>query len=148
MAVIGASGAKVPTALNPGVLANRKGTFSSKNALLYASGVRTSIDFTGTGSATVLDITGSGVFQFGCLTSTAGGPAATCRAIVTIDGNVVANDTSNSVYYNEGILSAGNIQTTAPGSIFYDHYVFNSSLLIVCTNSTGTGSYVAKYYLT
>ena len=147
MAVLGASGAKVPTALNPGVLANRKGTFSSKNSLLYASGVRTAIDFTGTGSTTVLDITGSGVFQFGCLT-TSSGSAATCRAIVTIDGNVVANDTSNAVYYNEGILSAGSIQTSTPANVQYDHYPFNSSLLIVCTNSLGTGSYVAKYYLT
>jgi hypothetical protein len=148
MAVLGAAGAKVPTVLNPGVLANRKGTFDSKNTLLYASGVRTSIDFTGTGSTTVLNIAGSGVFQFGCLTSTAGGPASNGNVKVTIDGVLVAND-SHIIYYNEGILSAGNIQTgTHYQNVQYDHYPFNSSLLIVCTNSLGTGSYVAKYYLT
>ena len=147
MAVIGQVGARVPTALNPGNLANRKGGCSSLDSLINASGTDSvTLTWSGTASTTALNVSGSGVFQFGCLTSSSGS-GSVVRAIVTIDGAVVANDTG-TVYYNEGVLSAGNISTYAPANVQYDHYPFNSSLLIVCTNANGNGSYVAKYYLT
>lgn len=140
------AGPRAPTNLAPGVQGNRRGTFSGLSNLLRSTSIETGITFTGTGSNTVLDITGSGIFQFGCLTTTSG-TGSTGTAIVTIDGIEVSNDTA-LIYFNEGLLAAGNISTFAPANTIFEAIPFNKSLKIVCSNSDGDSTYAAKYYLT
>ena len=140
------AGPRAPTNLAPGVQGNRRGNFAGLSNLLRASGIENGINFTGTASNTVLDVTGSGIFQFGCLTTTSLG-GSTGIAIVTIDGIEVSNDTA-LLYYNEGLMAVGNITTFAPANVIYEAVPFNKSLKIVCSNSNGDSTYVAKYYLT
>ena len=145
MAVIGQQGRKIPTALLPG----RRCLNYGYNIATNTSSIST--DVVANTPTNVVDITsGSGVLQFFGYTaaSSVSGGEHTC--VVTIDGNVVFNET-----YTGGINTYGRMVV---GSFLHNYSVktsniataeifFNESLRITLTSTIAISS-GHQYYLT
>ena len=145
MAVLGQQGRKIPTALLPG-----RRTLNYGRAIWQNSSSKYTEVVANT-PINVVDITsGSGVLQFfGYAADTSvGGGEHTC--VVTIDGNVVFNETITGGVNTYGRMVVGSLlinHSDDYGNMATDEVFFNESLRIRMT-STITLSCGHQYYLT
>ena len=144
MAVIGGSGLKAATLLLPSrkVRGVETGDQHKVSAL--------SVDYSASSAANVLNITGSGIWEFGMLVGkTSATYAATIK--VTIDGTIVLNDgrTGENLYTSAAIqVGALNYQNgTADRMMAYGSVPFNTSLVVTITADDDC-EYWYNYYLT
>tara|TARA_R110000782_G_C14594160_1_gene390132 strand:+ start:25 stop:462 length:438 start_codon:yes stop_codon:yes gene_type:complete len=145
MAVIGGSGRKIPTALLPGRQCLNYGYY------IYNS---TSSIFTGIAANTptnVIDITsGSGVLQFFGYTAAASVTGGEHTCVVTIDGNVVFNETVTGSVSTYGRMVVGSLlinNSADYANMATDEVFFNESLRITLTSTVALNS-GHQYYLT
>jgi len=148
MAVIGGSGNKTPTSL----LSGKTGLHYTVNGVQLTTGAKyTQLANIGSGSQTILNVTGSGVLTF-CygvgLTNNKG-----MRITITLDGVAVYNENKADVanYGNAVVGSCYSGNGNDAGQGCSRGYVpFNTSMLIAAadTNTSGTVYLFYDYYLT
>ena len=144
--IIGGSGRKIPTALLPGRRALTYGYAIWQNS----SSIYTAIS--ANTPTNVVDITsGSGVLQFFGYGSASGVNGGDHTCVVTIDGNVVFNESLTGVSVNTyGRMVVGSLLVNYSedyGNMATDEVFFNESLRITVT-STVAVSGAHQYYLT
>ena len=143
--IIGGSGRKIPTALLPG----RRTLNYGYNVWQNSSSINTYV--VPNTPINVVDITsGSGVLQFFGYTaaSSVGGGVHTC--VVTIDGNVVFNETVTGGVNTYGRMVVGSLLINYSqdyGNMATDEIFFNESLRIRMTSDTALNC-GHQYYLT
>ena len=148
MAVLGISGAKTATSL----LTGKEGLHYSVGALILTSGAKyTQLANIGSGTQTIVNITGSGVLTF-CYGITVTNNTG-IRVTITLDGTTVYNaNKADAVNYGNLVVGScyqGN-GGTAGQACSRDHVPFNTSMLITAadTNSSGTAYLFYDYFLT
>ena len=147
MAVIGGSGAKTATSLITG----KEGLHYTVGGVQQTTGAKyTQLANIGSGTQTIVNVTGSGVLTFCYGMGTTNNRAM--NVTVTLDGVSVYNQTKGDVV-NYGISVAGNCYQVSAGSggaTSRDHIPFNTSMLITAVDSNSSGSVhlFYDYYLT
>ena len=147
MAVIGGSGAKTATSL----LTGKEGLHYTVAGVALTTGAKyTQLANIGSGTQTIVNVTGSGVltFCYGMGTTNNKG----MRITITLDGTTVYNANKGTVV-NYGHLVAGScyqVSSGSGGASSRDHIPFNTSMLITAadTDSSGTVYLFYDYYLT
>ena len=146
MAVLGQQGRKIPTALLPGRQCLNYGYSIWQNS----SSINTNV--VANTPINVVDITsGSGVLQFFGYTAASSVSGGNHSCVVTIDGNVVFNESLTGVSVNTyGRMVVGSLLVNYSedyGNMATDEVFFNESLRITVT-STVAVSGAHQYYLT
>jgi len=103
-------------------------------------------DYTPSGAKDALSVTGSGILQMGFFIGT-NSASLNSNVKVTIDGNIVLNETKSGSIANEGMIQVGSWYFSN-GSYTYitsDSVPFNESLVInvTCDNAA---HYYYRYY--
>jgi len=144
MAILGASGQKAATYLQPGrdcyISAGQSGQSSTSGGKQYA--------YTSGAARDVLNVTGSGVLQLGFfigINFTSGN----ARVIINIDGNTVLNELRAGVIENYGMIQVGSYYFNGSTTHYCnsDSVPFNKSLQINVTCSTNA-YYYYRYFKT
>ena len=144
MAVLGGSGQKAATYLQPGrecyVSAGQDAQAPLSGCIRYA--------YTSGAARDVIDYTGSGVLQMGFFIGT-NFTSGNARVIVTIDGAQVLNELRGGVIENVGMIQAGSFYYNGTSIQFAtsDSIPFNTSLNINVTCSTNA-YYYYRYFKT
>jgi hypothetical protein len=142
MAILGASGQKAATYLQPGRIGY---ALSAQNGLEQVVGC-TRYDYTPSGAKDVLNVSGSGVLQFGFFIGSSTS-STNSNVKITIDGTIVLNETKSANIYTEGMIQVGSLYFYN-GNYSYitsDVVPYNESLVInvTCNNAA---YYYYRYY--
>ena len=138
----GGGGARPPVAMPVYDL-----TFIGIEGLSSVVALRTAVSNTG-GITTVLDVQGSGIWEFGGLISATN--TSTMKVRITIDGVVVYDvDAPGDLMTRAGMQVGTAGQTSEGVGISMANIPFNESLKIeAATVGSGAATYVYRYYMT